>query len=128
MVVDPIELEGLSSVSNAAFTASLVRADSRAELQRLLAQDTRMVVITTTLTFAQAGGVLNDRTNTVVMVDEALRTHAGALGRKIREALPNAFLFGLTGRAINRVDYNTLDMFSAEDDQAGYINQHRFEE
>ena len=128
MVVDPIQLDGFSGVFNAAFTPGLVKADSRGELQRLLAQDIRMVVITTTLTFAEAGGVLNDRTNIVVMVDEAHRAHGAGLGGKIRESLPNAFLFGLSGRAINRVDRNTLDTSGAEDDQTGYMNQHGFEE
>src|SRR5258708_15550742 len=40
----------------------------------------------------------------IVMVDEAHRTQEGDLGRKMREALPNAFLFGLTGTPINRAD------------------------
>jgi type I restriction enzyme, R subunit len=123
MVIDPIDLDGFSSVFNGAVTPRLVRADSRVELQGVLAEDIPMVVITTTLTFAEAGGVLNDRTNTIVIVDEAQRMHGGGLGRKIREALPNAFLFRLTGGVSNRVDRNTLDMFSAEDDQAGYINR-----
>ena len=101
MVVDPIELEGSSSVFNTAFTPGFVRADSLAELQRLLAQDTRMVVITTTPTFAEAAGVLCDRTNIVAMVDEAHRAHEDGLGCRIHEALPNAFLFGLSGGAIN---------------------------
>ena len=35
------------------------------------------------------------------MVDEAHRTQEGDLGRKMRDALPNAFLFGLTGTPIN---------------------------
>jgi len=126
MVVDPIEFEGLSRVFNTAFIPSLVRADGRAELEGLLAQDTRMVVITTTLTFTAAGGVLCDRTNIVAMVDEAHRTHEGGLGRKIREALPNAFLFGLTGGAITRVDGHTLDTLTAEDDQTGSTDQSGF--
>ena len=46
--------------------------------------------------------MLNDRGNIIVMVDEAHRTQEGDLGRKMREALPNAFLFGLTGTPINR--------------------------
>jgi type I restriction enzyme R subunit len=34
---------------------------------------------------------LNERSNIIVMVDEAHRTQEGDLGRKMREALPNAF-------------------------------------
>src|SRR3712207_7017438 len=44
--------------------------------------------------FGEAPGPLNGRSNIVVLVDEAHRTQEGDLGRKMREALPNAFLFG----------------------------------
>ena len=37
---------------------------------------------------------MNKRENIIVMVDEAHRTQEGDLGRKMRNALPNAFLFG----------------------------------
>ena len=46
--------------------------------------------------------MLNDRSNIVVLVDEAHRTQEGDLGRRMRRALPNALLFGLTGTPINR--------------------------
>ena len=46
--------------------------------------------------------VLNDRDNFIALVDEAHRTQEGDLGMKMRAALPNAFLFGLTGTPINR--------------------------
>ena len=36
----------------------------------------------------------------------------------MREALPNAFLFGLTGTPINRADRNTFYAFGAEEDAA----------
>ena len=52
------------------------------------------------------------------MVDEAHRTQEGDLGRKMREALPNAFLFGLTGTPINRADRNTFYAFGADEDEA----------
>ena len=47
------------------------------------------------------------------MVDEAHRTQEGDYGRKMREALPNAFLFGLTGTPINRRDRNTFMWFGS---------------
>ncbi|WP_297534553.1 DEAD/DEAH box helicase family protein [Nitrobacter sp.] len=56
---------------------------------------------------------MNDRDNIIVLVDEAHRTQEGDLGRKMREALPNAFLFGLTGTPINRADKNTFYAFGA---------------
>jgi len=71
---------------------------------------------------------LNDRGNIVVLVDEAHRTQEGDLGMKMRAALPNAFLFGLTGTPINRRDRNTFYAFGAEEDQPGYMSRYGFEE
>lgn len=129
IVVDRIDLDTqISSTFHAADTPNLVKGDSRAELQRLLKQDSRKIIITTIFKFAEAGGVLNERSNIIVMVDEAHRTQEGDLGRKMREALPNAFLFGLTGTPINRADRNTFYAFGAEEDAAGYMNRYGFEE
>jgi type I restriction enzyme, R subunit len=63
-----------------------------------------------------------------VMVDEAHRTQEGDLGRKMRNALPNAFLFGLTGTPINKVDKNTFWAFGAEEDANGYLSRYTFQE
>ena len=129
IVVDRIDLDSqISSTFYAADTPNLVKADSRVELQRLLTQDTRKIIITTIFKFAEAGGVLNERSNIIAMVDEAHRTQEGDLGRKMREALPNAFLFGLTGTPINRADRNTFYAFGAEEDKSGYMSRYGFEE
>jgi type I restriction enzyme R subunit len=129
IVVDRIDLDTqISSTFYAADTPNLVKADSRAELQRLLSQDVRKIIITTIFKFAEADGVLNDRSNIIAMVDEAHRTQEGDLGRKMREALPNAFLFGLTGTPINRADRNTFYAFGADEDKAGYMSRYGFEE
>jgi len=129
IVVDRIDLDTqISSTFYAADTPNLIKADSRTELQRLLAQDVRKIVITTIFKFGEADGVLNDRSNIIAMVDEAHRTQEGDLGRKMRAALPNAFLFGLTGTPINRTDRNTFYAFGAEEDSAGYLSRYGFEE
>ena len=129
IVVDRIDLDTqISSTFYAADMPNLVKADSRAELQRLLAQDVRKIIITTIFKFGEADGVLNDRSNIIAMVDEAHRTQEGDLGRKMREALPNAFLFGLTGTPINRADRNTFYAFGAEEDERGYMSRYGFEE
>ena len=129
IVVDRIDLDTqISSTFYAADTPNLVKADTRAELQRLLGQDVRKIVITTIFKFGEADGVLNDRSNIIAMVDEAHRTQEGDLGRKMREALPNAFLFGLTGTPINRTDRNTFYAFGAEEDTAGYMSRYGFDE
>jgi type I restriction enzyme R subunit len=61
------------------------------------------------------------------MVDDAHRTKRVTLGRKMRDAQPNAFLFGLTGTPINRADKNTFYAFG-DDDEGGYISRHGFED
>jgi type I restriction enzyme R subunit len=85
----------------------------------LLNQDVRKVLITTIHKFGEARASWNARKNIIVMVDEAHRTQEGDLGRKMREALPNAFLFGLTGTPINRADRNTFWAFGADEDERG---------
>ena len=46
----------------------------------------------------------------------------------MRRALPNAFLFGLTGTPINRADRNTFYAFGADEDEHGYLSRYGFEE
>lgn len=125
VVVDRIDLDSqISGTFYAADMPNLVRTESRKELQDLLAKDVRKVIITTIHKFAEADGVLNDRGNIIVMVDEAHRTQEGDLGRKMRDSLPNAFLFGLTGTPINRADKNTFYAFGAEEDEGGYMSRY----
>ena len=45
----------------------------------------------------------------------------------MRAALPNAFLFGLTGTPINRTDKNTFWAFGAEEDTGGYMSRYTFQ-
>ena len=129
IVVDRIDLDTqITATFNASDVANMVGVSDRKELQRLLGQDVRKVLITTIHKFGEAGGVLNDRKNIIVMVDEAHRTQEGDLGRKMREALPNAFLFGLTGPPINRADRNTFWAFGADEDSAGYMSRYSFQD
>ncbi|MBK7760139.1 MAG: HsdR family type I site-specific deoxyribonuclease, partial [Deltaproteobacteria bacterium] len=129
IVVDRIDLDAqISSTFHASDVPNLVKAETRDELQRLLKQDTRKIIITTIFKFGEADGVLNDRGNIVALVDEAHRTQEGDLGMKMRAALPNAFLFGLTGTPINRRDHNTFYAFGAEEDTRGYMSRYGFDE
>ncbi|PKN60883.1 MAG: DEAD/DEAH box helicase [Deltaproteobacteria bacterium HGW-Deltaproteobacteria-11] len=129
IVVDRIDLDTqITATFNAADVPNMVGCATRQELQTLLSQDVRKVLITTIHKFAEAGGRLNERPNIIVMVDEAHRTQEGDLGRKMREALPNAFLFGLTGTPINRADRNTFWAFGADEDEQGYMSRYSFQE
>ena len=129
VVVDRIDLDTqIAGTFLAADAPNLAKTDSRRELETLLANDMRKIVITTIHKFGEAEGVLNDRENIIVLVDEAHRTQEGDLGRKMRQALPNAFLFGLTGTPINRADRNTFYAFGADEDENGYMSRYGFED
>jgi len=129
VVVDRVDLDTqISSTFYAADAPNLVKAESRKDLHDLLGKDVRKIIITTIHKFGEAEGVLNERDNIIVLVDEAHRTQEGDLGRKMREALPNAFLFGLTGTPINRADKNTFYAFGAVEDANGYMSRYGFEE
>jgi type I restriction enzyme R subunit len=127
IVVDRINLDSqIGGAFDAADVANVVKAQSRTELEHLLRSDTRQTLITTIFKFAEADGVLNSRDNIIVLVDEAHRTQEGDLGRKMREALPNAFMFGLTGTPISRKDRNTFVAFGDPDDRGGYMNRYSY--
>jgi type I restriction enzyme R subunit len=105
---------------------ALKTAESKEDLRRLLRDDARGVIVTTIYRFAEAG-LLNDRSNIVVMVDEAHRTQEGRLGLDMREALPNAKFIGLTGTPISTDDRNTWAMFGDPDDPEGALNHYSVE-
>jgi type I restriction enzyme R subunit len=129
IVVDRIDLDTqITATFNATDVPNMISVATRQELQTLLAQDVRKVLITTIHKFAEAGGRLNERSNIIVMVDKAHRTQEGDLGRKMREALPSAFPFGLTSTPINRVDRNTFWAFGADEDEKGYLSRYSFQD
>lgn len=129
IIVDRIDLDTqITGTFTGADIPNLEKADTREKLQQLLGQDVRKIIITTIFKFGEADGALNDRSNIIALVDEAHRTQEGDLGRKMRDALPNAFLFGLTGTPINRFDKNTFYAFGADEDAKGYLSRYGFEE
>ena len=129
IVVDRTDLNmQIGATFDGAQVPNIVNADSRKELEKLLREDTRQTIITTIHKFGEADGVLNERSNIIVMVDEAHRTQEGDLGRKIRAALPNAFLFGLTGTPIARKDRNTFAWFGTDEDEGGFLNHYSYQQ
>lgn len=129
IVVDRIDLDTqITGTFNASDVPALVSTDSRKELQALLSQGARKIIITTIHKFGEAEGVLDDRQNIIAMVDEAHRSQEGDYGQKMREALPNAFLFGLTGTPINKRDRNTFMWFGSPEDAGGYLSRYSFQD
>ena len=129
IVVDRIDLDTqITATFNSAEVPNMVTTDNIKELHDLLERDSRKIIITMIHKFKEAYPDMNTRDNIIVMVDEAHRTQEGDLGRKMRAALPNAFLFGLTGTPINKADKNTFWAFGAREDSNGYLSRYTFQE
>lgn len=91
-----------------------VQAASREHLRELLDRAAGGVVFTTIQKFAEAHGVISERSNVVVMADEAHRSQYGFVeggARWMREALPNATFIGFTGTPLEGDDKNTIHVF-----------------
>jgi type I restriction enzyme R subunit len=129
VLVDRTDLDTqISGTFNAADVANVESTDSISELQTLLERDTRKIIISMIHKFRDTKPNMNMRENIIVLVDEAHRTQEGDLGRQMRAALPNAFLFGLTGTPVNKADKNTFWAFGAEEDQGGYMSRYTFQD
>ncbi|MBT6700233.1 MAG: HsdR family type I site-specific deoxyribonuclease, partial [Gammaproteobacteria bacterium] len=127
VLVDRTDLDTqISGTFNAADVANVESTDSIKELQQMLERDTRKIIISMIHKFRDAKPNMNTRDNIIVLVDEAHRTQEGDLGRQMRAALPNAFLFGLTGTPVNKADKNTFWAFGAEEDLGGYMSRYTF--
>ena len=107
-----------------------VQAESREDLQSVLARAAGGVVFTTVQKFAPPAGqasypVLTERRNVVVIADEAHRSQYGfnarvdqktgvmayGFAKYLRDALPNASFIGFTGTPIEADDVNTPAVF-----------------
>ncbi|WP_329806394.1 type I restriction endonuclease subunit R [Flavobacterium facile] len=127
VLVDRTDLDTqITGTFNAADIANVVTTESISELQTLLERDTRKIIISMIHKFRDAKPDMNTRDNIIVLVDEAHRTQEGDLGRQMRAALPNAFLFGLTGTPVNKADKNTFWAFGASEDEGGYMSRYTF--
>src|SRR5699024_6018265 len=101
--------------------------ETAADLHRLLKRDARGLIFTTVHKFGDAG-LLNERDNIVVMVDEAHRTQEGDLGAAMRRALPNAHLFAFTGTPIADEDRNTFATFGDPGDPGSALHTYGTDE
>lgn len=107
-----------------------VQADSRKDLRELLTRESGGVIFTTIQKFSPEGEedtlpTLSDRTNVIVMADEAHRSQYGLKARVresdaklvygnakyMRDALPNASYIGFTGTPIETEDKSTPAVF-----------------
>ncbi|MCB0024999.1 MAG: HsdR family type I site-specific deoxyribonuclease, partial [Caldilinea sp.] len=130
IVVDRLELEAQMLQNLEAFGLPAIHAESRHHLAKLLARDTRGVIVTTIHKFDGIKKGLLSRRNVVVLVDEAHRSQEGDLGIDMRAALPNAFFFGFTGTPIDRskVGKGTFKTFGSPVDAEGYHDKYSINE
>ncbi|MGV8111807.1 MAG: type I restriction endonuclease subunit R [Lentimicrobium sp.] len=129
VLVDRTDLDTqITGTFNAADIPNVESTDSINELQSMLERDARKIIISTIHKFKDARPNMNTRENIIVLVDEAHRTQEGDLGRQMRAALPNAFLFGLTGTPVNKADKNTFWAFGSNEDQGGYLSRYTFQD
>ncbi|MBU3025910.1 type I restriction endonuclease subunit R [Zobellia galactanivorans] len=129
ILVDRTDLDTqISGTFNAADIANVETTDNIKDLQTMLERDTRKIIVSMIFKFRDAKPNMNTRENIIVLVDEAHRTQEGDLGRQMRAALPNAFLFGLTGTPVNKADKNTFWAFGAKEDTGGYMSRYTFQD
>ncbi|WP_031167867.1 type I restriction endonuclease subunit R [Streptosporangium roseum] len=125
IVVDRIDLDTqITGTFTAADVANVVRTESGKELLDWLRSGQRKIIITTVQKFKDAREILSNRSDIICLVDEAHRTQEGDLGRRMRSALPEAFLFGMTGTPINARDRNTFETFGAKEDPGRYLSRY----
>lgn len=108
------QLFGTFAAGHALLRQKPEKAESRADLKRLLDRAAGGVIFTTIQKFAEAHGVVSSRANIVVMADEAHRSQYGFVdggARWMRDALPNATFVGFTGTPVEKADKNTPAVF-----------------
>ena len=128
IVDDRIDLEDqITGDFTRAEIPNIESAEDKEALELFFKQDQRKILITTIFKFGDVKEKLSDRSNIIVMVDEAHRTQEKDLGTKMRTALPNAFFFGLTGTPINRREHNTFATFGAKEDDGRYMSKYTFQ-
>ncbi|XZE36029.1 type I restriction endonuclease subunit R [Pirellulaceae bacterium SH501] len=91
-----------------------VQAESRDHLKQLLDRASGGVIFTTIHKFTESHGMISERSNVVVLADEAHRSQYGFVegGAKwMRDALPNATFVGFTGTPLMAGDKITRHVF-----------------
>ena len=90
------------------------QADSRLDLARHLNRSSGGVVFTTIQKFEERGASISERSNIVVLADEAHRSQYGFLrggARWMHDAIPNATFIGFTGTPLELDDRDTRAVF-----------------
>ena len=136
VVVDRTELEGQLEGWVArligemqAQDITVYRAESKAELRKMLAADRRGLIISMIHKFRGIPKGINTRDDIYVFIDEAHRSVAKDLGTYLMAALPNSTIIGFTGTPIARTEYGagTFAIFGS-DDEKSYLDKYTIKE
>ena len=108
---------------------NVVQADSIRDLQRLLKNDYRGIIVSMMHKFRDMPADVNLRKNIYVLIDEAHRTTGGDLGTYLMAAVPNATLIGFTGTPVDKTVHGkgTFKTFGIED-ESGYLHKYSIAE
>jgi type I restriction enzyme, R subunit len=130
VLIDRNELEDQMLRNLAALGLNNVRhADSISELNKLLKQDYRGIVVSTIHKFRDMPADLNTRSNIFVLIDEAHRTTGGDLGNFLMAGVPRAVFIGFTGTPVDNTAYGkgTFKTFGTADSD-GYTHKYSIRE
>lgn len=105
------------------------RANSKTELQALLAADFRGLIVSMIHKFEKIDKDLCARENVYVFIDEAHRSVARDLGTYLMAAVPNATIIGFTGTPVAKTaqGQGTFKIFAAQDER-GYLDKYSIAE
>ena len=130
MVVDRNELESqlFRNITGYGIT-TLEVAQSKNDLEEILASDYRGLVVSMIHKFDKRPANLNTRESVIVLIDEAHRTTGGDFGNYLMAALPNATYIGFTGTPIDSLSKGegTFKVFGVDDEQ-GYLDKYAIAE
>ena len=130
MLIDRNELESqlFRNITGYGIT-TLEVAESKRDLQQILASDSRGLIVSMIHKFDDIPANINTREGVTVLVDEAHRTTGGDLGNYLMAALPNATYIGFTGTPIDNLSQGkgTFKVFGADDEQ-GYLDKYAIAE
>ena len=130
ILIDRTELEAQTSANLEALGFRDVRiAESKEDLAKLLKADWRGLIVSMIHKFEGIEADLCVRDNIFVLVDEAHRSTAGALGTYLMAAVPNATYIGFTGTPIDQTAHGkgTFTIFG-RDDANGYLDKYSIAE
>ena len=131
MLIDRNELENQLSRNITGYGITTVEvAESKRDLQQILASDYRGLIVSMIHKFDDISANINTREGVTVLVDEAHRTTGGNLGNYLMAALPNATYIGFTGTPIDNLAQGegTFKVFGADDEPVGYLDKYAISE